>query len=218
MTMFMAGISASFEMDMKKVIALSTLSQLGVMMSSLALGLPLISFFHLCTHALFKALLFLCAGSFISSCFHVQDFRHLGGLYSQMPLSVCCMNVANLALCGSPFLAGFYSKDLILEGFLFSYGNFFILFLVFFATGLTASYSIRFSIKSLWGVYCSFSFSMISDEDYNLVFPLLFLVFGAIFSGSLLRWFFFGGSCFYFFSIFIKLFTLIVTFFGFFFG
>lgn len=186
LTMFMAGISACFEMDMKKVIALSTLSQLGVMMSRLALGLPLISFFHLCTHALFKALLFLCAGSFINSCFHVQDFRHLGGLFLQMPFSVCCVNIANLALCGSPFLAGFYSKDLILECFLFSYSNVFILFLVFFATGLTVSYSVRFSLKCLWGVYCSFSFRNISDEDFNLVFPLLFLSSGAIFSGSFL--------------------------------
>ena len=217
LTMFMAGVSACFEMDMKKVIALSTLSQLGVMMSSLALGLPFIAFFHLCTHALFKALLFLCAGSFISSCFHVQDFRHLGGLSLQMPLSVCCMNIANLALCGSPFLAGFYSKDLILEGFLFSYSNLFILFLVFFATGLTACYSVRFSLKCLWGVYCSFSFRRISDENPNLVFPLLFLTLGAIFSGSFFSWFLFGGSCFYFFSLFFKLSILFTVFLGFFF-
>lgn len=186
LTMLMAGVSACFEMDMKKVIALSTLSQLGVMMSSLALGLPLISFFHLCTHALFKALLFLCAGSFIHSCFHVQDFRLLGGLFYQMPFSVCCINIANLALCGSPFLSGFYSKDLILEGFLFSYDNIFILFLVFFATGLTVCYSIRFSLKCFWGVYCSFCFSNIGDEDLSLVLPLILLTLGAIFSGSFL--------------------------------
>jgi len=79
-TIVIAGVRACFEIDIKKVIALSTLRQLGVIISSLALGLPFISFFHLCTHALFKALLFLCAGSFINSCFHVQDFRHLGGL------------------------------------------------------------------------------------------------------------------------------------------
>ena len=217
-TMLMAGVSACFEMDMKKVIALSTLSQLGVMMSCLSLGLPSLSFFHLCTHALFKALLFLCAGSFINSCFHVQDFRHLGGLFSQMPVSVTCMNVANLALCGSPFLAGFYSKDLILESFLFSYCNLFILFLVFFATGLTSAYSVRFSLKCLWGVYCSYSFSRIYDDNKNLVFPLLFLSLGAVFSGSFLSWFLFGGSCFYFFSLFYKLSILFSVFSGFFFG
>jgi len=147
LTMFMAGVSACFEMDMKKVIALSTLSQLGVMMSSLSLGLPLISLFHLCTHALFKALLFLCAGSFINSCFHIQDFRSLGGLRRQLPLSVSCINVANLSLCGLPFLSGFYSKDLILEGFLFNYSNLFIIFLILLSTGLTSAYSIRFSLK-----------------------------------------------------------------------
>ena len=218
LTMLMAGVSACFEMDMKKVVALSTLRQLGVMMSSLALGLPYVAFFHLCTHALFKALLFLCAGSFINSCFHVQDFRHLGGLSLQMPLSVCCMNIANFALCGSPFLAGFYSKDLILEGFLFSYGNIFILILVFFATGLTSFYSIRFSLKCLWGVYCSFCFSRICDEDLNLVFPLIFLTLGAIFSGSFLSWFLFGGSCFYFFPLFLKLLVIFVVLVGFFLG
>jgi len=187
LTMFMAGVRACFEMDIKKVVALSTLSQLGVMMSSLSLGLPFFALFHLCTHALFKALLFLCAGSFIRNCFHVQDFRYLGGLSLQMLFSFCFLNIVNLALCGSPFLAGFYSKDLILEGFLFYYGNFFIIFLIFFATGLTAFYSIRFSLKCMWGEHCSFSFNSVGDEDFSLVFPLLFLVFGAIFSGSLFR-------------------------------
>lgn len=183
-TMLMAGISANVEMDMKKVIALSTLSQLGVMMSSLALGFPFLTLFHLYTHALFKALLFLCAGSIINCVSHSQDFRFLGQVWCQMPVSVSCLNVANLALCGAPFLAGFYSKDLILESFLCGYGNFIILFMVFFATGLTACYSIRFSLKSLWGVFNFFPYHVVRDEDWRLVVPMLSLSLGAVFSGS----------------------------------
>jgi len=115
LTMFMAGLGANFETDLKKIIALSTLSQLGVIMGILALGYAKLAFFHLLAHALFKALLFMCAGSVIHSVGGTQDIRSIGGLIYSMPLSITSINLANLALCGTPFLAGFYSKDLILE-------------------------------------------------------------------------------------------------------
>merc|ERR1712106_997817 len=111
----MAGLGANFEYDLKKIIALSTLSQLGVMISILSLGYANLAFFHLLRHALFKALLFICAGAVIHNIKNYQDIRLMGRLVSEIPLTTFCINLANLALCGSPFIAGFYSKDLILE-------------------------------------------------------------------------------------------------------
>lgn len=115
LTMFMAGLGANFETDLKKIIALSTLSQLGVIMTILSLGWAELAFFHLLAHALFKALLFISAGSIIHRVGDYQDIRVIGRLVAYMPLRVMIINLANLALCGRPFLAGFYSKDLILE-------------------------------------------------------------------------------------------------------
>ena len=84
-------------------------------MIRLAIGYPNLAFFHLITHALFKALLFICAGSIIHFHDHGQDLRTVGGLTNQLPLTIASLLIANLSLCGIPFLAGFYSKDLILE-------------------------------------------------------------------------------------------------------
>nr|AXF46505.1 NADH dehydrogenase subunit 5 [Penion ormesi]AXF46518.1 NADH dehydrogenase subunit 5 [Penion ormesi] len=151
LTLLMAGIGANYENDLKKIIALSTLSQLGVMMMSLGLGMPYLALFHLYTHALFKALLFLCAGMFIHNSSNIQDIRHMGLLFSQAPLTTTCMNIANLSLCGAPFLSGFYSKDLILELCLSNPTNFLMVLLIFLATGMTAAYSFRLSFCSLWG-------------------------------------------------------------------
>lgn len=119
----MAGLAANFENDLKKIIALSTLRQLGVIIMSLSLGIIYLSLFHLFTHAMFKALLFLCAGIIIHNRINVQDLRGMGLFFSQAPLTVTCINIANLALCGAPFLRGFYSKDLILEKSLASSTN-----------------------------------------------------------------------------------------------
>ena len=115
LTMFMSGLGANFEYDLKKIIALSTLRQLGVILRILSLGFSVLAFFHLLTHALFKALLFMCAGVVIHNVTEFQDIRYIGSLCSKIPLTRTCINLANLALCGTPFLAGFYSKDLILE-------------------------------------------------------------------------------------------------------
>nr|YP_009493561.1 NADH dehydrogenase subunit 5 [Cryptonome barbada]AWN55976.1 NADH dehydrogenase subunit 5 [Cryptonome barbada] len=188
LTMFMAGIAASMETDLKKIIALSTLSQLGVMMASLGLGLQLLALFHLMTHALFKALLFLCAGSLIHYHDHGQDLRTTGMLTLSNPVTTSCMTVANLALCGSPFLAGFYSKDLILEMSIFNPTNTLILILFFFATGLTAGYSIRFSINLLWSERKATPISELHDHDWNLSTPMMVMTLGAILGGAAMNW------------------------------
>jgi len=149
LTLLMAGIGANYENDLKKIIALSTLSQLGVMIIRLGMGAPFLALFHLYTHALFKALLFLCAGMIIHNSSNTQDIRHMGMLFCQAPLTVSCMNIANLSLCGAPFLRGFYSKDLILELSLNNPTRLVIVVLIFLATGITAAYSLRLSLCSL---------------------------------------------------------------------
>nr|AUI11297.1 NADH dehydrogenase subunit 5 [Clanculus margaritarius] len=187
LTLLMAGIGANYEYDLKKVIALSTLSQLGVMMMSLGLGMPFLALFHLYTHALFKAMLFLCAGAIIHNNSNSQDLRQLGNLWRQMPLTVSCLNVANLALCGAPFMSGFYSKDLILESSLYSPCNFLMVVLIFLATGMTAAYSLRLSIYSLWGQCNHLPFHCNYDEDVKVTWPMMFLSVISIFVGSVLQ-------------------------------
>merc|ERR1711893_215192 len=104
-TRFFAGLRAIVEYDLKKIIALSTLSQLGYIMIGIGLGSPDLAFFHLITHAMFKALLFICAGTLIHFHHHSQDLRRVGNLTSQIPLTTTCLITANAALCGFPFLA-----------------------------------------------------------------------------------------------------------------
>jgi NADH-ubiquinone oxidoreductase chain 5 len=187
-TLLIAGIRANFEYDIKKVIALSTLRQLGVIMIRLALNMPYLTLFHLYTHALFKAMLFLCAGIIIHNNRNIQDLRILGGLWKDIPLTIRCLNIANLALCGAPFLRGFYSKDLILEIFLFRPCNIFILLLIFLATGITSAYSLRFSYYSIWGQLNHSPFHQIYDEDLKSTSPIIFIRLITIFGGAFIQY------------------------------
>nr|UGY86770.1 NADH dehydrogenase subunit 5 [Lamellomphalus manusensis] len=214
MTLLMAGMSANFEFDMKKVIALSTLSQLGVMMMSLALGMPYLTLFHLYTHALFKAMLFLCAGMIIHANQNIQDLRMLGGLWKDMPLTISCLNIANLALCGAPFLSGFYSKDLILEMFLFSPCNMLILLLIFLATGMTSAYSLRLSFYSIWGQMNRPAFHQVYDEDTKSTFPMIFMSLMTIFGGTFMQYNMLEFNMCLFLPVYFKLLTISVIILG----
>nr|YP_010580824.1 NADH dehydrogenase subunit 5 [Coralliophila richardi]UZT26957.1 NADH dehydrogenase subunit 5 [Coralliophila richardi] len=187
LTLLMAGISANFENDLKKIIALSTLSQLGVMMMSLSVGMVSLTLFHLYTHALFKALLFLCVGMIIHNSSNTQDIRHTGFLFCQAPLTVSCLNIANLSLCGAPFLSGFYSKDLILETFLFWPMSFLMVLLIFMATGMTAAYSVRLSFCSLWAPMKGPSYHSKKEFDPSVNWAVMILTSFAITSGLLFQ-------------------------------
>nr|QBC73216.1 NADH dehydrogenase subunit 5 [Pseudococculinidae sp. MNHN-IM-2013-40847] len=187
LTMLMAGISANYEFDLKKIIALSTLSQLGLMMMSISLGYPSLALFHLLTHALFKAMLFLCAGTIIHNNSDTQDIRKLSNLWTQMPLTSSCLNIANLALCGAPFLSGFYSKDLILEMSLFNPTSFFMILLIYLATGMTAAYSIRLSFFSLWNHPNHNPLHQNSDESTMMIFPIMILSSLTIIMGKMIQ-------------------------------
>nr|YP_010466946.1 NADH dehydrogenase subunit 5 [Hemigrapsus sinensis]UVF28718.1 NADH dehydrogenase subunit 5 [Hemigrapsus sinensis] len=211
LTMFMAGLGANFEYDLKKIIALSTLSQLGVMLSILALGFPDLSFFHLLSHALFKALLFMCAGVIIHNVNNYQDIRCMGSLVKFMPLSVAFMSVANLALCGFPFLAGFYSKDMILEVAFMSWINFIALLLYVLATGLTVSYTMRLIFYSLSGNFNLEVMSNISDEDKIMSNSMILLGLSAIFMGALLSWVIFPDSYMICLNDFMKSMVLMIS-------
>jgi NADH-ubiquinone oxidoreductase chain 5 len=169
LTIFMAGLGANFEYDLRRVIALSTLRQLGLMIGAVSVGLAGMAFFHLLTHALFRALLFMCAGVIIHTMKDSQDIRFIGNLSFQMPFTSVCLVVSRFALCGIPFLAGFYSKDLILEMISFSYVNFVGFLLFFVSTGLTVCYSFRLFYYVFCGDFNSSSFYFISDDNMNMV-------------------------------------------------
>nr|AMW68041.1 NADH dehydrogenase subunit 5 [Climacia areolaris] len=197
LTMFMAGLGANFEYDLKKIIALSTLSQLGLMMSILSMGYMKLAFFHLLTHALFKALLFMCAGSIIHNMKNYQDIRYMGMLMMNMPLTTTFLNIANMALCGMPFLAGFYSKDLILEISSMSYINMFSYLLFYLSTGLTVSYSIRLVYYSLLNNLNSSSLMNLNDSGYIMLKGMISLVILTLMGGSMLNWLIISPSMIY---------------------
>ena len=125
LTIFIAGLGANFEFDLRRIIALSTFRQLGLMIITISIGLSSLAFFHLLTHALFKTLLFMCAGGVIHSIGDSQDIRFMGGLSIYISFTSLSLIVSSFALCGIPFLAGFYSRDFILEMFFVRYVNMF---------------------------------------------------------------------------------------------
>nr|UBD09522.1 NADH dehydrogenase subunit 5 [Leptodius exaratus] len=218
LTMFMAGLGANFEYDLKKIIALSTLSQLGVMLSILALGHPDLAFFHLLSHALFKALLFMCAGVMIHSVGDYQDIRSMGSLVNYMPLSVSYMTIANLALCGFPFLAGFYSKDLILEVAFMNWVNLVALLLFILATSLTVMYTARLIYYSLSGDFNLSSLSNVNDEDSIMVNSMTMLGLGAVLGGAFLSWLVFPEPSMICLSEFMKSLVMMISILGFLIG
>nr|QAX27883.1 NADH dehydrogenase subunit 5 [Chilo suppressalis] len=218
LTMFMAGISANYEFDLKKIIALSTLSQLGLMMSILSMGFPDLAFFHLLTHAMFKALLFMCAGVIIHMMNDMQDIRFMGGISNFIPLTCLCLNVSNMALCGIPFLAGFYSKDLILEMVSMSNLNFFIFLMYYVSTGLTMFYSFRLTMYLMINDFNLLSVYNLYDEDYDMLKSMFTLMMMSVLSGSMLMWMIFSYPYMIYLPLNIKLLVIYVSILGAFLG
>lgn len=186
-TIIIAGARATTECDMKKIIALSTLRQLGIIITRIGLGFPEIAFIHMVIHALFKALLFICAGNLIRLHSHAQDLRWMGNTLNIAPITSTCMLIANTALCGFPFIAGFYSKDLIIETALFSEQNRFIVLLILLSVGFTSFYSIRLSIVTVWGPRLHKPNSS-TTEDKIVVKPIIIISILSIITGSIIIW------------------------------
>nr|YP_010354160.1 NADH dehydrogenase subunit 5 [Penicillifera lactea]UOG84819.1 NADH dehydrogenase subunit 5 [Penicillifera lactea] len=218
LTMFMSGISANYEFDLKKIIALSTLSQLGLMMSILSLGFPNIAFFHLLTHAMFKALLFMCAGVMIHMMNDIQDIRYMGGLVFYVPLTSLCLNISNMSLCGIPFLSGFYSKDLILELVSFNTFNMVIFILYFLSTGLTVFYTFRLIMYIMINDFNLMVVYNLYDEDYVMLKGMFILLFMSVVSGSFLSWMIFSYPYMIYLPFNLKLMVIYVSVMGLFFG
>nr|YP_010535500.1 NADH dehydrogenase subunit 5 [Alectorobius cerradoensis]UYB78243.1 NADH dehydrogenase subunit 5 [Alectorobius cerradoensis]UYB78256.1 NADH dehydrogenase subunit 5 [Alectorobius cerradoensis] len=187
LTMMMAGLGAMLETDLKSVIALSTLSQLGLMMVILSLGKYDLSFFHLMTHALFKAMLFLCAGFMIHSSMGSQDIRFMGNFYLSNPFIGVAFSLANMALFGIPFLSGFYSKDMILEFiYMTTYGYLFLMMIIF-STVCTSIYSLRVMYYSLWsGGLSLVDFSY--HWSFSMEIPIFVMGLTVMFFGSSISW------------------------------
>nr|YP_009988048.1 NADH dehydrogenase subunit 5 [Doleschallia melana]QNL34352.1 NADH dehydrogenase subunit 5 [Doleschallia melana] len=214
LTMFMAGICANYEFDLKKIIALSTLSQLGLMMSILSMGYGDLAFFHLLTHAMFKALLFMCAGVIIHMMSDNQDIRMMGGISFYVPLTSLCLNISNLALCGIPFLAGFYSKDMILEVVSMSNLNMFIFYLYYVSTGLTMFYTLRLLMYLMISDYNLLSVYNLYDEDYVMLSGMFLLLLMSLISGSFLSWMIFSYPYMIYLPLNLKMMVIYVVFIG----
>nr|YP_009045319.1 NADH dehydrogenase subunit 5 [Yoma sabina]AHA03670.1 NADH dehydrogenase subunit 5 [Yoma sabina] len=214
LTMFMAGICANYEFDLKKIIALSTLSQLGLMMSILSMGYGDLAFFHLLTHAMFKALLFMCAGVIIHMMNDNQDIRMMGGVSLYIPLTSLCMNISNLALCGIPFLAGFYSKDMILEVVSMSNLNLFIYYLYYVSTGLTMFYTLRLLMYLMINDFNLLSVYNLYDEDFTMLKGMFLLLFMSLISGSFLSWLIFSYPYMIYLSLNMKMMVIYVSLLG----
>nr|AXI98669.1 NADH dehydrogenase subunit 5 [Pseudoniphargus pedrerae] len=194
MTMVFSGLGANFETDVKKVVALSTLSQLGLMMVILSAGAVNLSFFHLITHAMFKSSLFMCVGFMMHNLSGSQDGRVMSGFSLMSPVMMSYFLVVNMALMGFPFLAGFYSKDLILETmFMINSSHLMIMGLVL-GTGFTFSYSLRVMYlvsSSMW-----MGPSTVGTEDMNseVTMSISGLVGGSIVVGFVWSWSWFNES------------------------
>ncbi len=195
-TAIFAASVALVQNDIKKIVAYSTCSQLGYMFFAAGVGAYHVAMFHLFTHAFFKALLFLGAGSIIHAFRDEQDIRNMGGVRKKLPFTYVFMLLGTLALTGFPFLSGFYSKDAIIE---FAYlknsslGNYAATIGIFTAF-LTSIYSWRLFFKVFHGTYNNKKISLSETHDSPLVMliPLLFLSIGAIFSGYIFKSTFIG--------------------------
>ena len=176
-----AGFCALGQRDIKKILAYSTLSQLGYMAAAFGLGMPGIALFHLMTHAFFKALMFLGSGSVIHACHHEQDIFNYGGLRKKMPLTGLTFLVGVLAISGVTFLSGYFSKDAILLG---AYNSNMIVFVLLYAGAiLTSLYMFRLYFLTFEGDARSHSSKKATESSVLMTGPLLVLAFLSVVGG-----------------------------------
>ena len=201
-TTVFSSLIGLFQQDIKKVIAYSTMSQLGMMVIAVGLSSYNIALFHLVNHAFYKGLLFLGAGAVIHAWADNQDFRKYGGLRVFLPLTYTVMLIASLSLVAFPFMTGFYSKDFILES---AYGHYsFSSIVVYFIATIGAMFTTLYSVKVLYLTFLSnpngplINYSKAHEGDIYMSIPLIILAIFSIFFGYITKDIFIGiGSSFF---------------------
>ena len=209
-TIIIAGFTAIIEMDIKKIIALSTLRQLGIMILILGIGNPILSFFHLLSHAFFKAMLFICAGIIIHNIKDYQDIRKIGIRHNNLNYCISIIIVANIRLCGLPFLRGFYSKDLIIEILIIKGKNMFLFLFIIVGTILTVIYSCRLNFLVRINFLKSESLFFISENSIFILIGIIFLLPFSIIGGILISWNLINMNKLIYLPIWIKLSVIII--------
>nr|BAK23157.1 NADH dehydrogenase subunit 5 [Danionella mirifica] len=185
LTTLYAASCAILQNDIKKVVAFSTSSQLGLMMVAIGLNFPNLAFFHLCTHAMFKAMLFICSGFIIHALNNEQDIRKMSGLSNILPSTTSYFVLGNLALMGTPFLAGFFSKDALIEAMVSSNLNLWALLMTLAATSFTSVYTIRMMYLVLTP-YTRFNQIQTVTEAHSPLNTMRRLAWGSLVAGLLM--------------------------------